>query len=157
MKCCKLIEMGAEVKEKEISDNPTVQGLFDACDMDFPEDSKVTRCGMDVNPNTVLNDGDKVFVGKKVKGNQDPFEVKLIKMGSGGGIKPMYAQEGMTIKDVIDQLPADERAAYYKADGTPAYEYRIDHVKQDGDFVLVKPTDDKAVNIILSQKVKGNR
>lgn len=159
MVCCKLIKMGSDVQEVEISDDPTVQGLFDACGEEFPDDCKVTRRGEDVDPDTELEDGDKVFVGKKVKGNQDgdPFEVKLIKMGSGGGIKSMGAEEGMTIKDVIDQMPEDERKAYYKADGSPAYEYRINHIKQDEDFVLKKPAGDRAVNIILSQKVKGNR
>jgi len=150
--------MGSDVEEKEISENPTVQGLFDACYEDFPQDCKVTRRGVDVNPDTELNDGDKVFVGKKVKGNQegDPFEVKLIKMGAGGGIKSMGAEEGMTIKQVIDQMPSDERASYYKADDSPAYEYRINHEIREQDFKLVKPAGERAVSIILSQKVKGN-
>jgi len=148
--------MGSDVQEREISDDPTVQGLFDACDEDYPNDCKVTRLGEDVDPDTKLNDGDKVFVGKKVKGNQDMFEVKLIKMGAGGGIKSMAAQDGMTIKEVIDQMPEDERKSYYKADGTPAYEYRINHIKQDESYQLVKPVGDRAINVILSQKVKGN-
>lgn len=161
MICCKLIEMGEKVLEREISDDPTVQGLFDACERDYPDDDefKVTRRNVDVTPETELKDGDKVFVGRKVKGNQDPndmFEVKLIKMGSGGGIKSIAAADGMTIKEVIDQLPESERKSYYRADGTPAFEYRINHVKQDEDFVLKKPAGDKSVNIILSQKVKGN-
>ena len=155
---CKLIQMGAEILEREISENPTVEGLFDACDIDFPDDHKVTRRGVDVTPETRLFDGDRVFVGKKVKGNQDgdPFEVQLIKMGQGGGIKNLPATEGMTIAAVIDQLEAKERASYYKADGSPAYEYRIGTEKYEGSHILKKPFNDKPIRVILSQKVKGN-
>lgn len=150
--------MGAEIKEKEISEDPTVEGLFKACGQDYPKDHKITRRGVDVDPDTQLYDGDRVFVGKKVKGNQhgDPFEVQLIRMGQGGGIKNLPAQEGMTISAIIEQLDKAERDSYYKADGSPAYEYRIGSEKREGSHILDKPFDDKPVRIILSQKVKGN-
>lgn len=154
--CAKLIKMGDEIKEHEISDDPTVEGLFDKAGEEFPDDCSVTRQGVEVNLDTRLYDGDKIFVGRKTKGNQDVFEVKLIRMGVADGIKLIASQGGQSIKQIIDQLPTAQKEQYYKADGSPAYEYRIGNSKVDENYVVPRPTDNQPVRIILSQKVKGN-
>jgi len=155
MICVKLIQMGKEIKDLEISDNPTVQGLFDAANVTLPENYTITRNGVEVQKTTRLYNNEKVFLGTKTKGNDEPFEVQLIRMGAGGGIEKLPATPGMTIQEVVDQLDMDKKKTFTHADGSPAYEYRIGTRKVELSEKLERPTGD-VLRIILSQKVKGN-
>jgi len=150
--------MGKEILDAEISDDPTVQGLLDALDVSLPENSTITVHGVEVQKNTLLHNGQSIFVGTKTKGNaEEPFEVNLIRMGAGGGIEKLPATPGMTIQEIINQLGDDKRAPFTHADGSHAYEYRIGTRKVEPTECVSRPTDGAGVvRIILSQKVKGN-
>ena len=155
--CVKLIELGRKIEDFDVSDDPCVGGLLDKADREWPDNASVTRNGNDVNENTELFDGDKIFIGKKTKGNLDPFEVQFIRMGAGGGITKLPAENGNTIDDVLNSLEGELKDSFIRADGTPAYEYRIGTRKVEGTYVLQRPSDDRPIRIILSQKVKGNK
>ena len=149
--------MGKAILDAEISANPTVQGLLDALNVTVPENSTITVNGTEVLKSTALYNNQRVFIGTKTKGNDDPFEVQLIRMGAGGGIEKLPATPGMTIQEVIDQLNPDRKATFTHADGSPAYEYRIGTRKVELNEGVSRPTDGTGtLRIILSQKMKGN-
>lgn len=149
--------MGKPILDAEVSANPTVQGLLDACDVSVPVNATITRNGSEVTKSTRIYNGDRIFIGTKTKGNvEEPFEVQLIRMGAGGGIEKLPATPGMTIQEVVDQLSPEKKKSFYHADGSPAYEYRIGTQKVELTEKLQRPIGD-AVRIILSQKVKGNK
>lgn len=154
--CVKLIELGQEIKEFDISEDPCVSKLFEVAGKSFSADAAITRRGIKIDSYTQLYDEDKVFVGKKTKGNLEPFEVSFIRMGAGGGIINLPAEDGDTIEKVLGQLEDEQRKSYYRADGTPAYEYRIGTSKVEGSHELRRPSGSASLRIILSQKIKGN-
>jgi len=150
----KLIKLGEEIKQYEISNNPTIGGLLDMAGEEFVENT-ITVNGNCVSRTTALFDGDKVFIGKATKGNI-PFEVQLVRLGSTDGIISLPAEDSMTVRQVMEQLPADKKATFYTADGKEVYEYRLASGQAvESSYTIPRPTSG-TVRLILSTRTKGN-
>ena len=150
----KLIRLGEPIEQFEISENPTVGALLDMAGEEFIENT-ITVNGSGVTRATRLYDGDKVFIGKATKGNI-PFEVQLVRLGTNNGIVSLPAEDGMTIKQIMDQLPTDRKAEFYNADGKDIYEYRMSNGQTiEPTATLSRPTNG-TTRLILSTRTKGN-
>ena len=151
----KLIKLGQEIREFAFEDGTTLGHLMCEADENFVQ-GNVTINQNIVNEDTPLRDGDRVFLGNKVKGNI-PFEVQLIRLGSGDGIINLPAEDGYTIDRVLDQLPADKKAQFFGSDDKALYEYRVGGAGQpvSGSHVLSRPASG-SVRLILSTRTKGN-
>lgn len=149
----KLMQLGASVIEYSLEDGSEVSDLFDAAGKTFVPGS-VTRRQCNVNEDTTLHDGDKIFVGNAVKGNI-PFEVSFLRLGDSSVNLP--AEDGYTIKRTLEQLDDSEKAKFYRADGKAAYEFRIGASTDVGEnYVLQRPAGDASLRVICAQRVKGN-
>ena len=151
----KLIELGEPIEEFALEDGATVGDLLDKADRD------VDGCVITVNNVTSaesrrLYNNDKVYITRATKGNT-PFEVQLVRLGSSDGIINLPAEDGYTIKRVIEQLPSDKRSQFFNADGSDAYEYRIGGSGNpvNANHVLQRPASG-TVRLILSQRMNGN-
>jgi hypothetical protein len=150
----KLIQPGREVREYNVTDNPTVTGLLNQAGLTFAIGS-VLRSHTSLSAHSRLYDGDMITYATPTKGNQ-MFEVKVVIIGSATPIVSLPAEEGMTIDAVLDQLPDENKARIYNADGKPTYEYRIgDSEALSGSHVLSRPPNG-VVRLILSTRTKGN-
>lgn len=150
----KLIRLGQPIEQYEISQNPTVGALLDMAGEDFIENT-ITVNGGGVERCTILRDGDRVFIGKATKGNV-PFEVQLVRLGTQNGILSLPAEDGMTIKQIMDQIPSDKKDEFYKDDGKEVYEYRLSNGQSvNSDYTIQRPTSGTA-RLILSTRTKGN-
>ena len=149
----KIVELGTEIKSYAVESETTVGELFEQADRDFNE-GEVSRNQRLLNEDSQVYDGDTIYVAKMVKGNMDPFEVEIFRLGGGRAIT-LPAQDGMSIKTILDQLNAEEKAQFFRANGTPAFEFRIDGQIATVDSVPSRPANGK-VRVICSQVVKGN-
>ena len=150
----KLVELGSEIKEYGLDDSSVLSDLLKAADKVFVS-GNITRNNYELSVNSQLYSGDRVFIGKAMKGNLDPFEVDFIRIG--GTSVLVAANDGQTIKEVIEQLNDEEqRKKFFRADGSAAYEFRVGGGKPvDENHVLERPMSG-SVRIICSQRVKGN-
>lgn len=151
----KLIELGREIREFAFEHGATLGDLMNKAEEEFIP-GNVTINQSVVNESTPLRDGDRVFLGNKVKGNV-PFEVQLIRLGSGDGIINLPAEDNYTIDQVLAQLPADKKAQFFGSDDSALYEYRVGGSGQpvQGNHVLSRPSSG-SVRLILSTRTKGN-
>ena len=149
----KIVELGTEIKSYAIESGSTVADLFDQAEREFNE-GEVSRNQRLLTEDSQVYDGDTIYVAKMVKGNMDPFEVEIFRLGGGRAIT-LPAQDGMSIKTILDQLNAEEKAQFFRANGTPAFEFRIDGQIATVDSVPSRPANGK-VRVICSQVVKGN-
>lgn len=150
----KLVEINKEIRSFEISENPTVGNLLDMAGVSFVE-NQITINNNPVTRETRLNDGDRVFVGHRTKGNI-PFEVQIIRVGSSEGIISLPAEDNMTVSNILAQLSPDRRATIYGSDGRLVYDMRNsrgDIITED--TVLSRPASGTE-RIILSIRTKGN-
>ena len=149
----KIVELGTEVQSFAIEPGASVTDLFDQAGRDF-NGGEVTRRGSILNANTPVYDGDTIYIAHVVKGNFDPFEVEIFRLGGGRAIT-LPAQDGMTIKQILEQLNPEEKAQFFRTNGTPAFEFRIDGQLVTVDSITARPNSGK-VRLICSQVVKGN-
>ena len=149
----KIVELGTEIKSYALESGSTVADLFDHAEREFNE-GEVSRNQRLLTEDSQVYDGDTIYVAKMVKGNMDPFEVEIFRLGGGRAIT-LPAQDGMSIKTILDQLNAEEKAQFFRANGTPAFEFRIDGQIATVDSVPSRPANGK-VRVICSQVVKGN-
>jgi len=149
----KLIEVG-DAKEYSIAPGSTVGDLFTMAGKEFTQGNATIRHNV-VSKGMPLSDGDKVYNGRALKGNHELIEVEFVKVGGGVVIK-IGVSEGSTIKDGIDMMNEDDKNSFYKANGEPAYEFRIGGNKVDIDTILPQPENDQAVRVLCTQKLKGN-
>ena len=149
----KIVELGTEIKSYAVEPETTVGELFEQAERDFNE-GEVSRNQRLLTEDSQVYDGDTIYVAKMVKGNMDPFEVEIFRLGGGRAIT-LPAQDGMSIKTILDQLNAEEKAQFFRANGTPAFEFRIDGQIATVDSVPSRPANGK-VRVICSQVVKGN-
>lgn len=149
----KLVELGSQIREYSLDDSSDVGSLFRAAGKTFVQGS-VTRNQAVVNEGTPLYDNDRIFLGRATKGNL-PFEVNFMRLGDTSVNLP--AEDGYTIKRTLEQLGGSERAKFYRADGSVAYEFRVSGVGQpvDENHVLARPAQG-SLRVICSQRVKGN-
>jgi len=155
----KILQLNCPSESYGLEDGSTVEDLFNEADKEFV-DGEVTRRHTRLNLNDRLYDNDVVMISKMTKGNQDLFEVEILRIGGGGRVLTLTAQPGYTIKQVLDQLPPDDRAQFFRVDGTSAYEYRISGPGASTDplpvsYVLTAAPGSK-IRLLCSQLVKGN-
>jgi hypothetical protein len=151
----KIVQLGTEVQSFAMQRDATVGDLFTQAERDFVA-GEVTRRNEQVTEDTRLCDGDTIYIAKMVKGNLEPFEIEIFRLGGGRSIT-LPAQDGQSIKVVLDQLGPEDKAQFFRQNGTPAYEFRISGVTEPVsiDHVIQRPTSGK-VRVICSQVVKGN-
>ena len=153
-----IIQLGREIVTYTLEDESTVSDLLEIDGREYNE-GELTVCQRAVGEDTVLRDGDRVVISKVVKGNVDPFEVEIHQLG--GRTFTLPATDGMTIGQVIGQLESENRSRFFKADGKPAYEFRIvetgsqTKVASSMDYILARPASGK-LRIICAQMTKGN-
>ena len=93
-----------------------------------------------------------------MKGNT-PFTVKIIRIGHADPIIELGCESGTSIKGLLSALPSEERAKFFKADGTDVYEYRINGGEAvNGDATITTPADAATpVRLVMSTRTKGNK
>jgi hypothetical protein len=150
----KIVELGTEVQSYAVEPGSTVESLFDQAERDFVA-GEVSRRGNILRSDDRVYDGDVIYIAHMVKGNADPFEVEIFRLGGGRAIT-LPATDGMSLKAVLDQLNTEEKGQFFRANGTPAFEFRI-----DGQIVTLESVPCRnaigKVRVICSQVVKGNR
>ena len=149
----KIVQLGTKVQSYAIEPGSTVEDLFIQAEREFVQ-GEVTRNQACVSENTILYDGDTLYVAKVVKGNADPFEVEIFRLGGGHAIT-LPAQDGMSINAILNQLNSDEKVQFFRANGTPAFEFRINGELVTIEHVPNRPSSGK-IRIICAQVVKGN-
>jgi hypothetical protein len=150
-----IIKVGCEVRSFEISDNPTLGHLLDEAGEYFVPNTITINTRNIVSEETRLSDGDRVFIGNKVKGNV-PYVVEFIRLGQGQVIQ-VSAEGGQSINQCIDMMTAQNRAYFIGADGKEVFQYQISgNAMQGSDIVPTPITDGGTVRVICSTKVKGN-
>ena len=153
----KLVKLGSQIKDYCLEYSASVSDLLEIADETFVQGS-VTRNNQVVNRDTPLRDGDRIYLGRATKGNiDDPFEVSFMKLG--GSVVNLPAEDGYTIKQVLQQLDDAERRNFYRADGSVAYEFRVSGNTRpvDENYVLQRPTNGDSLRVICAQRVKGNK
>ena len=149
----KLIKLGEVNREYALDSSSSVADLFEKAGDNFIQ-GNVTRNHQVVNPETYLRDGDRIYIGTAVKGNQDIFDVNFIRLGDSSVSLP--AENGYTIKQVLEQLSPAEKGKFYRADGSVSYEFRIGDGRPVGENHIINRPPSGSVRIICSQRVKGN-
>ena len=81
-----LIKVGSEVRTFDVSNNPTLGNLLNIAGESFTPNTITINTRNVVTEATNLCDGDRVFIGNKVKGNT-PFVVEFIRLGHGEVIR----------------------------------------------------------------------
>lgn len=152
----KAIKLGSPIRDIDLPDYSTLGNLLDKIGEQFIENS-ITINNSTVNRGTRLYDNDRIFIGNKTKGNI-PFEVQTIRLGAASdGIINLPAEDGYTINQVLDQIPADKRNQFFGSDGKALYEYRVGTSGQlvDGTHVLSRPATG-TVRLMLSTHLRGD-
>ena len=153
----KIVELMKAVQSFALESGSTVGDLFEQADRDFPskEDGyEVTRKGVKLTKNDTIYDGDTIYVAQLLKGNADPFEVEFCRIGGGAAIT-YPAQDGMTLKAIMDQFSSEEKAQFFRSNGTPAFEFRVNGQLVTVDATPSRPESGK-MRVICSQVYKGN-
>jgi hypothetical protein len=153
----KLVIIGKPVVEYDVSDDPTVGNLLEKAGITY-KPGCITVDQETVDRGYELMDGDRVYVGYVMKGNTS-FTVKIIRLGHSDAIIELPCESGTSIKNLIATLPSEDRAKFYKSDGTDVYEYRINGGEAvDGNAVIPTPSDPATpVRLVMSTRTKGNK
>lgn len=150
-----LIKVGSEVRSFDISDNPTLGGLLRKAGESFVPNTITINTRNAINEQTSLYDGDRVFIGNKVKGNT-PYVVEFIRLGQGEVIR-VSAEGTVTIADCLNMMSDQNRRYFVNADGKDIFQYQISGItKQSSDTVPAPSTEGGTVRVICATKVKGN-
>jgi len=149
----KLIALGSPIVPYALENRSDVSSLFRAAGKSFVQ-GNVTRNQETVSEDTILHDGDRIFLGQAVKGNI-PFEVSFLRLGDASISLP--AEDGYTIKATLSQLGDDEKAKFYRADGKASYEFRIGNSAAISEDTVLQRPDSGTLRVICSQRVKGNK
>jgi len=150
-----LIKVGSEVRSFDISDNPTLQNLLNQAGEVFVPNTITINASNAISPDTRLNDGDRVFIGNKVKGNI-PYVVEFIRLGQGEVIS-VSVEEGTTIAQCFDMMNSINRGRFIGPDGKETFQYQINGVtKQSTDIIPPPSSEGGTVRVICAMKIKGN-
>ena len=149
----KIVELGHEVQSFAVESGTSVINLFDQAGRVFNE-GEVTRRQNKLFGDDGVYDGDTIYVAKMVKGNADPFEVEIFRLGGGRAIT-LPANDGMTLQAVLDQLGPEEKGQFFRSNGQPAFDFRVDGQIVNVSATVARPASGK-VRVICSQVVKGN-
>jgi hypothetical protein len=150
-----LIKVGCEVRSFEISDNPTLGRLLREAGETFTPNTITINTRNTVSEETRLCDGDRVFIGNKVKGNT-PYVVEFIRLGQGEVVR-VSSEGNQTISQCIDMMSAQSRAHFVGADGKEVFQYQISGITKTGSDIVPTPlAEGGTVRVICATKVKGN-
>lgn len=150
-----LIKVGSEVRTFDVSDDPTLGNLLDKANENFVPNTITINTQNVISESSRLADGDRVFIGNKVKGNT-PYTVEFIRLGQGEVIR-VAAEGAQTISQCIDMMNAQSRACFIGADGKEVFQYQISGVQKQGSDMVPAPTMEGGnVRVICATKVKGN-
>ena len=155
MRIVQLIKVGSEVRSFDISDNPTLGNLLQLAGETFVPNTITINASSSIDEQTTLHDGDRVFIGNKVKGNT-PFVVEFIRLGQGEVIR-VSAEGTVTISDCVNMMNETNRTQFLTAEGKDVFQYQISGVtKQGSDTVPYPAQEGGSVRVICATKVKGN-
>ena len=150
-----LIKVGSEVRSFDISDNPNLGNLLRKAEESFTPNTITINAYSAVNEQTVLCDGDRVFIGNKVKGNT-PFVVEFIRLGQGEVVR-VSAEDSVSIHDCVGMMNDTNRGSFLDAAGKDVFQYQISGVtKAPGDLVPAPAQAGGTIRVICATKVKGN-
>jgi hypothetical protein len=153
----KLVTLGKPVVEYDVSDDPTVGALLEKANVTY-KPGCITVDQESVDRDYELCDGDRVYIGDKMKGNT-AFTVKIIRLGHSDAIIELPCESGTSIKSLINTLNAEDRAKFYTTEGKDVYEYRINGGEAvSGDAIIPDPSDAALpVRLVMSTRTKGNK
>jgi len=155
MTIVQLIKVGSEVRSFDISNNPTLGALLNMADESFVPNTITINTSGGVSEQTILRDGDRVFIGNKVKGNT-PFVVEFIRLGQGEVVR-VSAEGSVTINDCVQMMNETNRGQFLAADGKDVFQYQVSGVTKLGSDLVPQPQQDGgSVRVICATKVKGN-
>ena len=150
-----LIKVGSEVRAFDISNNPTLGSLLRLADESFVPNTITINTNNAINEQTTLYDGDRVFIGNKVKGNT-PYVVEFIRLGQGEVVR-VSTEGSATISECVDMMDDTHRAQFLTVEGKDVFQYQISGVtKQGSDLVPAPAQEGGSVRVICATKVKGN-
>jgi len=144
MKNVQFLKFPGRVLDFTVEDGSTVKDLLDLVKADNPEadvtgEPRVNNCT--VNNDRILNEGERVVIAKKVKGNQSKAKVQKF---PGRGVE-VEIEPNSTVKDAIDASRLED---------VEGYQIRMDGVEVEDNKII--PDDGVVHRIILTKKVKGN-
>jgi len=152
-----LIKMGTANREFsfETNEDATIKHLLERAEEKFVEGC-VTVGQSPASLDKILTDGMRVFIAEPTKGNV-PWDVTIIRFGNGANVT-LPVEDGITINQLLDQLPSEQRSEFFKENGDPIYEYRLatGGGSIPGSTELTRPDDDGNMRLIFSEKTKGN-
>jgi hypothetical protein len=156
----KILQLNCPTRTVPMMPGSTVGQVFDEEGIEFVE-GEVTRRHIKVSEDDVVYDNDVFMISKMTKGNQELFEVEILTIGGGGRVITQTANPGYTIKQVLDQLPAEDRARFFNPDGTPGYQFRLSGTGAGSNDALpltyaLNASPGGKVRILCSKVVKGN-
>lgn len=156
----KILQLNCPTKTVCVNSGDTIEDVFAEAGLDFV-DGEVTRRHARLSLNDTVYDNDVIMISKMTKGNQDLFEVEILRIGGGGRVISQTAEPGYTIKQVLDQLPAGDRSQFFRPDGNPAYEFRISGTGAGANTPVplthqLNAAPGGKVRILCTQVVKGN-
>lgn len=151
----KLAMLGAEVKSFAMDDGSTVGQLFNMAEEDFVHGA-VSINGAMVNENTILRDGNLVFIARKTKGNT-PYELQIIRLGAAEPMLSIAVEDGTSVLSAFNLLDGTRKSNFVRADGTQVYqEYRLGNGSLiDAQAVIPHPASGTE-RVICATKTKGN-
>ena len=150
-----VIKVGCEVKTFDVSDNPTLGNLLDKAGERFVPNTITINANNYTSTSTRLSDGDRVFIGSKVKGNV-PYIVEFIRLGQGEVIR-VSAEGPVSISQGIDMMNPQNKACFINADGKEVFQYQINGMtKNSSDTVPTPSVEGGSVRVLCAMKVKGN-
>jgi len=150
-----VIKVGAEVRSYDVSDNPTLANVLNKANEQFVQNAITINARNIISPDTRLSDGDRVFIGSKVKGNV-PYVVEFIRLGQGEVVR-VSAEGDATISQCLDMLSSQNRAYFVGPDGKEVFQYQVNgSTRQASDIIPQPPAGQETVRVICAMKVKGN-
>ena len=150
-----ILKVGRPTRSFDVSSNPTLGNALDLAGEEFGPGTITVNQTNDVNVQTYLFDGDRIFIGSLVKGNA-PFVVQFMRLGQSEVIT-VTVETPVTIGECIAMMTPENRAHFIDANGKYVFQYQINGVKLDSDGHVDCPeSDGQAVRVVCAVKVKGN-
>ena len=150
-----IVKVGSEVRAYDISENPTLENALEKAGEVFVENTITINSANNIEPNTRLVDGDRVFIGSLVKGNT-PFVVEFIRLGQGEVIR-VSVESPVTIRQCVDMMSSSNRARFVDAEGGDVFQYQISGIVKESDSIVADPSvAGGTIRVICGVRVKGN-
>lgn len=157
MNLVKVIMLGSQVKEYEISNDPTVGGLIEMMEENDEtgksfDSGTFTRGSVNLDNSSPLRNGDTLHYAENLKGNQ--LSVKIIRIGA--AVQSYAVNPGSTIRQVLEMLPEDDQEDIFNGGESTSYEIRIGDGQPQSLDTVIPGRDGEEVRLILTKRIKGN-